>query len=39
MDKEKLNKAMQINAAIEGLRAKLRVIEQFRKCYCETYLR
>ena len=39
MDKEKLNKAMQINSAIEGLRAKIRTIEQFRTCYCETYLR
>jgi hypothetical protein len=39
MDMEKLNKALQITSAIEGLRAKLHVIEQFRKCYCETYLR
>lgn len=39
MDKEKLNKALQITSAIEGLRAKLHVIEQFRKYYRETYLR
>ncbi len=38
MDKEELNKALQINSAIEDLRAKLRVIEQFRKYYFETYL-
>ena len=39
MDTEKLNKALQITSAIEGLRAKLHVIEQFRTYYRETYLR
>ena len=39
MDTEKLNKELQITSAIEGLRAKLHVIEQFRTYYRETYLR